>query len=65
MGIGRPFDPYSTTKPQAWVDADEDVLRTYISAFQSVSMKVSAQLEIAKGERLELFHGASLDFASS
>lgn len=37
------------TDAPAWVDTDEDVLRTYAAAFSTVLEKVEAQEEKAKG----------------
>lgn len=44
------------TDAPAWVDTDEDVLRTYAAAFSTVLEKVEAQEEKAKGERSQLFN---------
>ncbi len=50
MGIPRPPDPHGLTKSPAWVDTDEDVMRTYSGAFSSVLEQVRAQLERSRGE---------------
>lgn len=55
MGLARPSDPYGMTASPAWVEADEEVMRTYAGAFAAISQKVQSQLREARGESSHLF----------
>lgn len=51
---------HGLTDPPAWVDADENILGAFARVFKTVSATVSAQLDKAKNERLEMFEGATI-----
>lgn len=60
MGIPRPTDPHGLTDPPAWVETNENELRALVRAFKTASATVSAQLDKARSERLEIFEGATI-----